>query len=205
MMQSQVVPNRVTNPDLLAAMRMLPRERFLDAPYQEFAYSDHPIPLGTSGRRCLLPLQAAWLIQALEAGRGERVLVVGAGTGYEAALLADMGCKVHALESDPILAAIGREATAAANVVWQVRGLAAGWPEEAPFARILFCGAVTHIPAFGRQQLTREGQLVAVVGQPNAPVMHAIRLSGSGGPEERLFETVVTSLPDLSPAAAFEI
>ncbi|MBF0154575.1 MAG: protein-L-isoaspartate O-methyltransferase [Magnetococcales bacterium] len=205
MVQSQVVPNRVTHPDLLAALRTLPRERFLDSAFQEYAYSDYPIPLGATGRHCLLPVQLAWMIQALESGQGDKILVVGAGTGYEATLLARMGRRVYALESDPLLAALGQEATAGTTVTWRVRDLKEGWPEVSPFGGILFCGSVTHIPAFCQQQMARDGTLVAIVGQPHASVMHAKRLSGSGGPEEILFETVATPLPGLEQPVAFEI
>ncbi|MBF0136562.1 MAG: hypothetical protein H7833_15920 [Magnetococcus sp. DMHC-1] len=205
MVQSQVLPNRVTNPDLLALLGSIPRERFFDAAYREFAYSDYPIPLGWSGRCCLLPLQIAWLIQALECGKGDKVLVVGAGTGYEAALLAGMGAQVCALESDPVLAAQGQEATAGTEVAWRVQEYQSGWPEEAPFRGILFCGAVHEVPASCRQQLARDGNLVAIVGPSRAPVMHAKRFSGSGGPEEFLFETVTTSLPGLECSSTFQI
>ncbi|MBF0177386.1 MAG: protein-L-isoaspartate O-methyltransferase [Magnetococcales bacterium] len=205
MVQSQVVPHMVTDPALLAVLHTLPRERFLDAPYQPFAYSDYPIPLGPSGRISLLPIQFAKMIQALACNKGEKVLVVGAGTGYEASLLAGMGLQVFALESDPDLAAQGQKATTGTSITWKIRDLKEGCPEDAPFDGILFCGAVSEIPAPCRRQLAHSGNLVAIVGRAHNPVMPVKRISGSGGPEETLFETVASPLPGLDLPEPFEI
>src|SRR5208282_6497251 len=87
MVDSQIRPNRVTDPRILAAMRCLPRERFLPPAVVSLAYADEDVPLG-NGRYLMEPMVLARLLQAANLGEGERALVIAAGTGYSAAVLA---------------------------------------------------------------------------------------------------------------------
>ena len=96
MVDSQIRPNRVTDPRILAAMRRLPRESFLPSAVRALAYADEDVPLG-NGRFMMEPMVLARLLQAAALIDQERVLVVGAGTGYGAAVIAACGCKVTAL------------------------------------------------------------------------------------------------------------
>ena len=152
MVDSQIRPNRVIDPRIVGAMRRLPRERFLPAGLAPLAYADQDVPLG-NGRVLMQPMAIARLVQLAAPLQGEHALVVGAGTGYGAALLAACGPRVTALEEDPALLAIARRALPeVAPEVSLVSGpLAAGWPAGAPYDLILLEGAVQRIPPARRR------------------------------------------------------
>lgn len=188
MVKSQVAPNGVSDPPLLDALLAIPREPFVVATHKEFAYSDYALPV-SAARRSLKPLQIARLIQALAVCDGQKILVVGAGTGYEATLLARLGADVFALESEKGLVELGQK-LADPSVEWQVGALASGWADKAPFDGILLCGSVETIPDPLLAQLSATGPLVAIVGKPDDPVMYARHVRG--GKEQKittLFET----------------
>jgi len=147
MVDSQIRPNKVTDPRILSAMRQLPRERFLPPELRTRAYLDEDVPLG-GGRVLMEPLVIARLVQLLAPGAGERALVVGAGVGYGAALLGSCGVRVTALEEEPALAALakGTLAELAPGVSVVVGPLAAGWKSGAPYDLVLIEGAVADIP-----------------------------------------------------------
>ncbi|MEO9190815.1 MAG: protein-L-isoaspartate O-methyltransferase [Acetobacteraceae bacterium] len=164
MVDSQIRPNKVTDPRILSAMRELPRERFLPAASRTRAYFDEDVPLG-NGRVLMEPLVIARLVQLLVPGMGERALVVAAGVGYGAALLARCGVRVTALEEDPGLAALAERALVelAPGVSVVVGPLADGWKSEAPYDLVLIEGAVAAIPpAIEAQVRADTGRLVTV-------------------------------------------
>ncbi len=195
MVKSQLAPNRVEDPQLLDTLLEVPREAFVDSSQQAFAYSDHAVSMDGGERRYLKPLQMSLMIQALKIKAGERALVLGAGTGYEAAVLSQLGAEVLAVESDAALVARGEKLPAAAKVRWRTGEPAKGWAEEGPCHAILFCGSVQSVPGRIIDQLHPEGRLVAVVGQPGDVVMSAVRILGSGSHKpETLFETVAPPL-----------
>jgi protein-L-isoaspartate(D-aspartate) O-methyltransferase len=147
MVDGQVRPNRVYDSRLLDAMRRLPREQFVPPAQAARAYADQDVPLG-GGRVLTEPMVIARLLQLADIRRGERALVIAAGSGYSAALVAACEAQVTALEEDPALLALAR----ALLPVWApgvtvVEGpLAAGWPGGAPYDLILIDGAVEHVP-----------------------------------------------------------
>lgn len=163
MVDSQVRPNKVTDARILTAMRRLAREDFLPAGLASRAYSDGDIPLG-DGRVMMAPMATARLVQLAAVREGETVLVVGAGAGYAAAVLAACGARVFALEENTALAAIAARALAEIASVSLVNGpLAAGWPAGAPYDLVLIEGAVREIPSAIAAQLHGEtGRLVTV-------------------------------------------
>ena len=199
MVDSQVRPNKVSDPRILDAMRHLPRERYLPASLIALAYSDQNIDLG-HGRVMLQPMVLARMVQALVPLRGERALVVG--TGYAAALLAALGCEVTVLE-DQAEPRHGFQAP----VVNRVSGpLAAGWPEGAPYHVILVEGAVPSVPPSLAGQLhTGEGRLVAILGEPGR-TSHAIHAEAvPGGVSQRaLFDCQCPVIPGFAAAPVFE-
>ncbi len=147
MVDGQVRPNRVYDRRILNAMRALPRERFLPPALAARAYTDEDVPLG-NGRFLTEPMVIARLVQLAEIRDGEHALVVAAGTGYAAALVAACGARVVALEESPDLLALGRAVLpACAPGVDLVAGpLAQGWAAGAPYDVILIDGAVEEVP-----------------------------------------------------------
>lgn len=206
MVDSQIRPNHVTDPRITAAMRRLPRERFLPAGLAPLAYSDEDVPLG-NGRVLIQPMAIARLVQLAAPMPGEQALVVAAGTGYGAALLAACGPRVTALEEDPVLLAIARHAlTEVAPEVSVVSGLlTAGWAAGAPYDVILLEGAVQAIPAaLGKQLRNHSGRLVAVLctdGRTSQAVL--AEATGVGLRAQPMFDCNIPALPSLLPAPAF--
>jgi protein-L-isoaspartate(D-aspartate) O-methyltransferase len=216
MVDSQIRPNKVSDPRILEAMRHLPRERFLPAALLALAYSDQNVPLG-GGRVLLQPLPLARLVQTAAPVPGDKVLVVAAGGGYSAALFAALGCDVTALEEPGTLLDLARSALGAvAPAVRVVSGpLAAGWPSGAPYDIILIDGAVPEVSANVAGQLNRQtGRLVTIVGP--AAGSGAAYLTGRNGLAVQaeptpagvslraLFDCLCPILPGFAPAPAFE-
>ncbi len=206
MVDSQLRPNRVIDPRILAAMRQLPRERFLPAHLASFAYLDEDVPLG-GGRALMEPLVLARLVQAAALVESEQVLVVGAGTGYGAAVAAACGARVTALEEDAALLAQARPVLAEfAPSVSLVSGpLAGGWPAGAPYDVILIEGAVRDIPPAVGEQLRREvGRLVTVRSSGGAGGQAIVAEATAVGLRARpLFDCATPAIPSLLPAPGF--
>jgi protein-L-isoaspartate(D-aspartate) O-methyltransferase len=207
MVDSQIRPNRVSDPRILDAMRRLPRERFLPASRSTLAYSDQNVPLG-GGRVLLQPMVLARLVQIATPLPGENVLVVGANGGYSAALLAAIGCTVTALEESAPLLDLARPALAAlAPTVTLVSGpLASGWAAGAPYDLILIDGAVAEVPATVAAQLNREtGRLLTIVSD-GGHTGQAVRAepTPAGVSVRALFDCRCPVLPGLAPAPAFQ-
>jgi protein-L-isoaspartate(D-aspartate) O-methyltransferase len=206
MVDSQIRPNRVTDPRVLSAMRHLPRERFLPASAWPLAYADEDVPLG-NGRAMLEPMVLAKLLQAADLRDNERVLVVGAGTGYGAAVLAACGCRVTALEEDASLLAIARTVLPQeAPGVSLVSGpLAAGWAANGPYDLILIEGAVPRIPAALVAQIQQQtGRILAAIhteGRITQAVIAEATAFGVG--ISPLFDCATTPIPSLRQAPAF--
>ena len=149
MIESQLRPNKLTDERVLAAFGSIRRELFVPEPMRAVAYIDDDLPLG-GGRFLMEPMVAARLIQAAAVARSETVLVVGAATGYEAAVVSVLGSKVVALEEDADLARRGRAALvdhAIASVEAIEGPLRHGHRPRAPYDAILFAGAVAATPA----------------------------------------------------------
>ena len=165
MVDGQLRPNRINDARIVRAMRSLPRERFLPAGMASMAYIDEDVAL-PNGRFLMEPMVLAMLIQLARPRSGERALVVGAGSGYGAAVLAACGPQVTALEEDPdLLAAARRGLPSFAPGVTVVEGrLSDGQP--GPWDVILIEGAVPALPETICHQLNGHGgRLVTVLAQ----------------------------------------
>ncbi len=210
MVDSQVRPNKVTDPRVLDAMRTLPREEFVTPGRASLAYVDEDVPLG-GGRVLMEPMVIARLVQLTRSRPGERALVIGAGTGYGAALLAACGATVTALEQDDALIAIGLAALSrhAPGVTLVSGPLSEGWPEGAPWDVIMIEGAVRHIPgALAKQIRQGTGRLTAVVSTDGGTCQAVLAEPVSGGGAIRLrmraeFDCATPLLPALMPPPAF--
>jgi protein-L-isoaspartate(D-aspartate) O-methyltransferase len=165
MIDSQVRTNKVTDPAVIAALASVPRERFVAEAYRKLAYIDRPIPIG-AGRRMPEPMVLARLLQSGQPKPGDTALIVGAGTGYSAAVISRLVARVTALESDTALAADARTALAtieAKNVTVVEGALNAGWSAEAPYNFIFIDGSVELVPEALTAQLAEFGRLGTVV------------------------------------------
>lgn len=160
MIDSQLRTNDVIDPAVIAAMAAVPREAHVPAALASVAYMDRAIDLG-GGRWLNAPLVTGRLLVEAAIRPGTRVLLVGAATGYSAALLARLGAKVTAVEENPALIAAARQATAGSAIRWIEGPLAAGAPEGAPFDRIIIEGAIEVLPDAIAGQLAEGGRLVA--------------------------------------------
>ena len=176
MVDSQLRPVGVNDPAVIEAMSAVPREKFVPDEQKPLAYVDRSIPLG-DGRGLPAPAVLGRLLTALAALRGERALVVGASTGYSAAVLAKMGLKVTALESSAALAAIAR-----GNGVEAVEGpFAKGHGKASSYDLILIDGAVEQIPDALVEQLVEGGRIGgAIVEQGITRLFIGRRVGGFG-------------------------
>lgn len=180
MVDGQIRPNNLPDDRIITALRTLRRERFCPPALAARAYADADLPLG-NGRVMPAPLTIARLAYAAAPRRGERILVVGAGTGYGAAILADCGGSVLALEEDNALRAIAAQALAAEAPEVRLTGgpLAAGAPAHAPFDLIVIEGAVDFLPACFAAQLAPGGRLVTILRENG--VGRIVRAEPAGG------------------------
>jgi len=205
MVESQLRPNRVTDPALLDAMGMVPRESFVPPALRSVAYVDEDIPLGR-GRFLMEPMILGRLLSLAAVRPSDVALVVGAGLGYSAAVLACIASRVVAIESDRDFAEQAAQALRAAgtaNVTLVQGSLAEGAPGLAPFDVILFEGAVDRVPAAIQDQLAEGGRLAVVVrtaGVGQATLMtHQAGISAS----RAAFDAAVPLLPGFEREPAF--
>lgn len=160
MIDSQLRTSDVIDPAVIAAMGAVAREAHVPAALSSVAYMDRAIDLG-SGRMLNAPLVTGRLLVAADIRAGVRVLLIGAGTGYTAALLAKLGAEVHAVEEQADLLAAARAATTGTTIDWIDGPLAEGAPKAAPFDRIVIDGAIETLPDAVAAQLAEGGRLVA--------------------------------------------
>ncbi|MBK8859826.1 MAG: protein-L-isoaspartate O-methyltransferase [Sphingomonadales bacterium] len=198
MVSNQLRTNKVSDPRIVAAMKAVARERFVPAERAALAYIDVPIPLA-NGRALNSTLVTARLIAEAGIEPGEKVLLVGAATGYAAALLAELGAKVTALEVDVSLSAIGKSAG-----ISSVTGpLEAGWRKNAPYDVILIDGAVEGIPTAIAAQLADGGRLLTGLVDKGVTRLALGRKSGTGVGLVSFADLEAVRLPGFAPPASF--
>lgn len=167
MVEEQLRRRGITSPAVLEAMGRVPRELFVPPEERASAYEDVPLPIG-HGQTISQPYMVALICQESGAGPGKRVLDVGSGSGYQAAVLAEMGATVHGIERIPELAEQSRANLEAAGysdrVTIHVGDGTLGLPEHAPFDAIVVGAAAPSIPEPLYRQLVPRGRLVIPVG-----------------------------------------
>lgn len=197
MIEQQIRPWEVLDPQVLDLLFVVKREDFVPAAYRNLAFADMEIPVG-SGQVMLAPRVEARLLQELGIKKTDKVLEIGTGSGYMAALLAARAEHVITIESRPELAAFARENLERAdvtNVTVEVGDGANGWTQRAPYDAIIVSGSLPVLPSALLKQLRVGGRLAVIVGE--APVMEAqlITCSTEGVYNTvNLFETVVPAL-----------
>jgi protein-L-isoaspartate(D-aspartate) O-methyltransferase len=166
MVREQLVARGIRDARVLAAMRSVPRHELVPESQREYAYEDGPLPIG-EGQTISQPYIVAAMSEAAALTGDERVLEVGTGSGYQAAVLAELAREVYTIELEPELAARAKrdlERLGYANVHTRTGDGYRGWPEVAPFDAILVTAAPDHVPPALESQLKRGGRLVIPVG-----------------------------------------
>jgi protein-L-isoaspartate(D-aspartate) O-methyltransferase len=188
MVEEQIRQRGITDPRVLEALRAVPRERFVPADVRARAYDDTPLPIGF-GQTISQPYVVAYMSEVLSIAPAHRVLEIGTGSGYQAAVLGLLAAEVYTIEIVPELAeraeAVLRE-LGHANVTVRAGDGYQGWPEEAPFDRILLTAAPDEIPGPLLEQLAPGGRLVAPVGpQGGTQWITVVDRTGAGLVERR--------------------
>ena len=166
MVARQIEARGVADPLVLKAVRKVPRREFVPDPLKEFAYEDRPLPIGED-QTISQPYIVAFMTEALKLKGGEKVLEIGTGSGYQAAVLAEIAGHVYSIEIIPALAERGGktlEKLGYKNVTVKCGDGYQGWAEHAPFDAIIVTCAPDHIPEPLKRQLGVGGRLVIPVG-----------------------------------------
>lgn len=168
MVEDQLRGQGITDPRVLAAMRKVPRHAFVPADQQANAYADRPLPIGF-GQTISQPYIVAFMTEALALAPTDVVLEIGTGSGYQAAILGEIAREVYTIELLPELAERARrtlEAQGYRNVHVRAGDGYQGWPEHAPFPKVIVTAAPEEVPAALVDQLAVGGTLVVPVGPP---------------------------------------
>ncbi|MFH0911508.1 MAG: protein-L-isoaspartate(D-aspartate) O-methyltransferase [Planctomycetota bacterium] len=190
MVRTQLKARGIADPRLLDAFRAIPRHRFVDPGHWDEAYEDHPVPI-EKGQTISQPYVVAYMTELLAVEEGMRVLEVGTGSGYQAAILAHLGATVHTVERHEALtaraAAAIEETGYGDRVVFHIGDGSLGLPEEAPFDRIIVTAAAPAVPEALKDELsTRGGRLVIPVGRSHQRLVLCIREGETCRQEESL-------------------
>ncbi len=208
MIDGQLRPNQVLHPAVLDALERVPRERFVPADRRAMAYSDEAVPLG-DGRYLMEPMVLGRLLQAARPLETDRVLVIGAGTGFSTAILSHVVAVVVGLESDRRLAEQARtnlEALGMVNAAIVEGPLAGGQGGKGAWSLVVIDGAVSTLPRSITETMTEDGRLVAVLGggRPGVTGQAVIgRMSGGIYSSRVLFDAGTPELPGFAVAAGF--
>jgi len=170
MVKRQIAGRGVRSKLVLDAMRKVPRERFLPKGRGLFAYDDSPLPIG-DGQTISQPYIVAYMAECLALAGGEKVLEIGTGSGYAAAVLAEIAAEVYTIERIEGLATMARivlEDLGYANVQVRCGDGTLGWPEEAPFDGIVVSAGGPNVPDTLKYQLKTGGRLVIPIGRSKA-------------------------------------
>jgi protein-L-isoaspartate(D-aspartate) O-methyltransferase len=195
MVESQVRPNGITDHRIIDAMAQVKREDFVPAGRKTIAYLDEDVQL-KEGRFLIEPMAFARMIHLALIKPTDKVLVVGAGTGYGARVIAMLAKSVVALESDPDLLALARGFLAATGNVEVVEGgLAAGHAAGAPYDVIIVEGRIAAVPESLFAQLANEGRIVAAVGNTGVSKMQIATLTDGHRSSRSAFDVSIAPLP----------
>ncbi|MBV8379572.1 MAG: protein-L-isoaspartate O-methyltransferase [Paucibacter sp.] len=206
MIEQQIRPWNVLDPSVLSLLAVVRREDFVPAEHRSLAFMDVEVPLG-AGQSMLPPRVEARILQEMQFQRHEKVLEIGTGSGYMAALLGHKVQAVHTLETDPGLAAKATEnlrRAGAVNVTVHQQDGAAGLAAEAPFDAIVMSGSVAEVPQALLEQLKVGGRLFAIVGSEPVMVAQIItRTAEHSFVARAIFDTVAQRLVGFAEPKAF--
>lgn len=182
MVRTQIAERGVRNPRVLEAMRRVPRHLFVPQDLRHRAYEDTPLPIG-EGQTISQPYMVAWMTELLDVGEEDRVLEVGTGSGYQAAILCELVKEVYTIEKNLLLAREAEERLRSlgyANVCVRVGDGTLGWPEKAPFDGIMVTAGAPSVPQPLLEQLAEGGRLVIPVGSATLQMLTVVRKEDGG-------------------------
>ena len=183
MVREQIEARGVSDPVVLEAMRSVPRHEFVPAQYWDLAYADRPLPIGL-GQTISQPYIVALMTELLEPEPADRILEVGTGSGYQAAVAAHIVDRVYSIELLPELAASAAdrlERLAITNVEVRAGDGYLGWPEHAPFDGILVTAGAEHVPPPLVEQLAPGARMIIPVdASPEGQVLQVIEKRADG-------------------------
>jgi len=182
MVKTQIQDRGITNMAVLDAMRKVPRHLFIPKEYQDQAYNDYPLPIGY-GQTISQPFIVAYMTEALRPGKKMKALEIGTGSGYQAAILAEIVDKVYTIEIVPELAKESAQRFKEMdyeNIICKYGDGYQGWKEYAPFDIIIVTAAADKIPPPLIEQLAENGRLIIPVGAP-AAVQELILITKKNG------------------------
>ena len=177
MVNTQLIPRGIKDPRVLAAMKKVPRHLFVDEALTDQAYQDHPLPIGY-GQTISQPYIVALMSEALELSGDEKVLEVGTGSGYQAAILGELAKKVYSVERIPQLLSRARkilDSLGYNNVFLKLDDGTWGWEEFAPYDAIIVTAASPKVPEPLLKQLADPGVMVIPVGDEYSQDLVRIR------------------------------
>jgi protein-L-isoaspartate(D-aspartate) O-methyltransferase len=182
MVVDQIENRGIRKPDVLQVMRSTPRHLFVPTDVRSMAYEDHPLPIGY-GATISQPYIVALMTELLAPAKRHRVLEIGTGSGYQAAILGQLAAEVYTVEIVPELAQSAAKRLRElgyANVTVRLGDGSKGWPERAPFDGIVVTAAPPEVPEALIAQLSRGGRLVAPVGSMGAQELIVIEKKADG-------------------------
>jgi protein-L-isoaspartate(D-aspartate) O-methyltransferase len=166
MVEQQLMGRGIHDARVLEACRRVPRHVFVPPEHRSEAYEDYPLPIGEE-QTISQPYIVALMLQEMRLKGGERVLEVGTGSGYQTALLAELGCKIHTIERLSSLLERARsvlESLGYAGIHYRMGDGTLGWPEESPFDRITVGAGAPQAPPSLLAQVDEDGRLIMPVG-----------------------------------------
>jgi len=180
MVETQIKARGVKDPRVLSALRKVERNRFVPEEYLNSAYSDQPLPIG-EGQTISQPYIVALMTELLELKGDEKVLEIGTGSGYQAAVLAELAKEVYSIEIIGSLASMAKNRLLELgyqNIKVKAGDGYLGWPEVAPFDAIIITAAPDHIPKPLIEQLKEGGRMVVPVGTYTQELKKIVKRSG---------------------------
>ena len=206
MIKSQLRTWDVLDQRVLDLVARMPREEYVPAAYRNIAYVDMNIPLG-HGEVMMAPKLEARLLQELEIDPQDKILEIGTGSGYMAALLANLGRQVVSVEIRPEFTAAAAAKLAhhgVRNITLEVGDAALGWDRQKPYDVIVITGSLPILPETFQQSLAPGGRMIAIVGRaPAMEVRRIRRLDANSFHEDSLFETVLPPLINATEPSRF--
>jgi protein-L-isoaspartate(D-aspartate) O-methyltransferase len=207
MVEQQIRPWEVLDFDVLDLLMSVRREEFVPEAYKSLALSEAEIPLGHGGSM-LIPVIEGKILQAIQVKRSDKVLEVGAGSGYFAALLAARADWVRTVEIEPALVTMAHENLkryGVENVIVEEGDAIRGWPSNAPYDLIVVSGGVPFIPETLLQQVKVGGRLFAFVGEPQLMTATLVTQVSEGNfRTESLFENAVPMMRNAPQKSQFK-